>query len=122
VRWSIRSLSSRVDVSGVRSVRDGVLRSALGLTQGWSVDANRLALVSQAAKQGLGQVFIAEQARPMAFSIEFDWSGGFGSEFRPCKPNPSWQKWLLKSSAHLSDVQMGTTVSVWCWPSGRIQS
>ncbi len=41
------------------------LRLALGLTQGRSVDVNRLALVSQAAEQGLGQVFIAEQACPL---------------------------------------------------------
>jgi len=34
---------------------------------------NRLALVSQAAEQGLGQVFIAEQARPLVvFKVRGD--------------------------------------------------
>ena len=44
---------------------DEILRSALGLSQGRSVDANRLALVSQAAEQGLREVFMAEQDGPL---------------------------------------------------------
>ena len=39
--------------------------SPLRLAQGRSVDANGLALVSQAAEQGLSEVFVAKQARPL---------------------------------------------------------
>jgi len=38
---------------------------ALRLAQGRAVDANGLALVAQAAEQGLGQFFVAEQYLPL---------------------------------------------------------
>jgi len=49
----------------------------LGLAQGWFVDVNRLAVVSQAAEQGVGQIFIAKQAR-LGRSVRRPWTETFG--------------------------------------------
>jgi hypothetical protein len=43
---------------------------ASGLTQGRSADVNRLALVSQAAEHGLGEIFIVQQAAHSSYSVK----------------------------------------------------
>jgi hypothetical protein len=70
----MRCMSDRKCLQRSPFVVGEMQRSALGLWQGRPVDLIGLAMVSQAAKKGLGQLFIAEQRSVLASGICGPWA------------------------------------------------